>query len=174
MDFLAGMVYQGSQKILQVIFLVLTIFLLYNEFRLYFLHETNTSVSKTKIGPKNFPQIIMCPVPSFDQEFISKYGYKNSYKYSQGQVIGKETIVDWTGNSSFGVEIVESNVSILRNDSNCPKETYISFEVDGLPVYEKVSYKVTKPLHPYGQCCKVIKPMKAEKELIDTFEKNSV
>lgn len=165
------MVDQGArlhlQRILQITFLVLTFFLLYNEFTLYFLRQTNTAVSKTKIGPLNFPQIMMCPVPSFDQEIISKHGYKNSYKYSQGLIKGNKTFVGWAGNSSIGVDIVESNISILKNDTNCPKETFIVFEVDGVGVSEKVSFELTKPLHPYGKCCKIIKPKLAKKELID-------
>ena len=109
----------------------------------------------------------MCPVPSFDQENFSKYGYENSYQYSQGvfrSTARNKDNVGWTGNSSTEVNIVESSVSILKHYTDCPEETDILFDIDGLRVNERASFELSNALFPYGKCCKIIKPERANKE----------
>ena len=86
-------------KIIKISFAIITILLLYDELNIFFIKKpTLSSVSKSQLRPQNFPDIIICPVPGFDQRAIERLGYNSSYSYSMGSMAGGGT--GWFGNQS--------------------------------------------------------------------------
>ena len=75
---------------------VLTFYLLYEDFQLFFSKPTYTSNSESKLQPKNFPSIILCPFPTFDQEELLKIGYEDGYDYAKGKIEGSN-LNSWIG-----------------------------------------------------------------------------
>ena len=52
---------------LKAVFAVMTAYLLYDEISLFVSKPTLTSISRAHLGPEHFPEIRVCPVPSFLQ-----------------------------------------------------------------------------------------------------------
>ena len=48
------------------------------------MKPTLTSVSQTNLTAQNFPEILLCPLPSYNQTALSEVGYADSYWYSYG------------------------------------------------------------------------------------------
>ena len=70
---------------LKLIFFILTSYLLIDELRIFlYVKPTLTSVSQTNLTPHNFPEILLCPLPSYNQSALSEVGYADSYWYSYG------------------------------------------------------------------------------------------
>ena len=59
---------------LKVLFAVMTAYLLYDEISLFVSKPTLTSISRAHLGPEHFPEIRVCPVPSFLQSELQSQG----------------------------------------------------------------------------------------------------
>ena len=100
-------------------FVLLTSYLLLEEFYTFFIvRPTVTTITKSRITPLDFPEIIICPIPSFSQEELLSVGYENSYKYAIGitEEAHDEIIKGWTGNQSqLNVKEVKNRLNSLKN-----------------------------------------------------------
>ena len=62
--------------------IVLTSFLLYEDFHLFLTKPTYSSISNRKLQPVHFPEITLCPFPSFDEDQLGKSLFTNIFKDS--------------------------------------------------------------------------------------------
>ena len=109
-------------RILKFSFLLLTLYLLTEEFIAYLiLKPTLTRLSQDNLKPSNFPDILICPVPSFDLEELQRLGYEHSHDYTMG-VSPFYQSDGWIGNqSAMGAEEVSHKISIIKTVQDCPE-----------------------------------------------------
>ena len=87
---------------------------------------------------KNFPVITVCPVPGFDLEKVSKYGYKSIYQFQRGEIEGKTK--GWSGNSSSPVGDVVQDIVIYKSPKDCP---VVKARFEGKPDFEQLKSNLT-------------------------------
>ena len=109
------------------------------------------------LGSKDFPEISICPYPSFDQSALIKHGYGQSYLYSQGfNRAGK--FIGWNGiNGTMETEELVEEISTLKTVKDCPY-TRILLEDAESEDLKVVPLTLTRAFDPYGRCCQVILP----------------
>ena len=141
--------------IIKLFFVLFTSFLLYEEFFTFWVEKpTHTSSSKVVIGPKDFPDITICPFPSWNQQELVKLGYGQSFEYSKGKLY-ESAMFGWSGNSTgIPLESVFDKISILKNQTECPF-TRILLRSKGREIFKELEFKLTPLCHPSGRCCKV-------------------
>ena len=144
---------------------VLTFYLLYEDFQLFFSKPTYTSNSESKLQPKNFPSIILCPFPTFNQAELLKIGYEDGYDYAKGKIEGSN-LNSWIGNSSSLVENIIDKVAILKSEKDCPGLFIIYDEDQYSHAYESIQYEMTPMAYPNGRCCKAKISAKAKKKIL--------
>ena len=64
----------------------LSSYLLFEDFNLYLAKPTYSSKSVQKLNYEHFPNIFICPFPSYDMKVLLKNGYLNDYDYIKGRV----------------------------------------------------------------------------------------
>ena len=109
-------------RILKFCFLILTLYLLAEEFIAYLiLKPTLTSLTQDRLKPSNFPDILICPFPSFDLVELQRLGYEHSYDYTMGVAPFYQSD-GWIGNqSALGAEEVSHKISIIKTVQDCPE-----------------------------------------------------
>ena len=141
--------------LIKLFFALLTSYLLYQEFVTFWIDKpTYTSSSKVRIGPQDFPDITICPFPSWNQQELVKLGYSQSFEYSKGK-LHESTMFGWSENSTgISIESVFDRISILKNKTECPF-TRVMMRSEGKEIFSQVEFKLTSLYHPSGRCCKV-------------------
>ena len=143
----------GNFAFIKLFFALFTSFLLYEEFFTFLIEKpTHTSSSKVKVGPKDYPDITICPFPSWNPEELRKLGYGNSFDYSKGTL--ESTMIGWSGNSTETVDSVIDKISILKNQTDCPF-TRVLMRSKDKEKFLQVEFKLTSMKHPVGRCCQV-------------------
>jgi len=108
---------------------------------------------------EDFPEIILCPEPSFDAGAAKLRGYNGMEYYLYGiEDFYNYKAMGWAGkNESEGVRKVSEELSVLKSADDCPDKytNYIWFE-DGTG--RNLEFKLVKALYPYYMCCKIITP----------------
>ena len=133
---------------LKVLFAVMTAYLLYDEISLFVSKPTLTSISRAHLGPEHFPEIRVCPVPSFLQSELQRHGYKSSFDFSLGKMRNTE-LKGWFGNHSDW----NISVSTLTRVSDCPDVT-IKFKKEKTISWVQPEMTITRAVYPSGRCCK--------------------
>ena len=142
-------------------FVLLTSYLLLEEFYTFFIvRPTVTSITKSTISPLDFPEILICPIPSFAEDRLVSVGYENSYKYAVGiteEEAHDKTISGWTGNQSqLNVREVKEKVSIIQDVKDCP-ETRADISVEGVMSKITLDMELSYNIYPKGICCKAVR-----------------
>ena len=134
-------------KIFKLIFTIVASCLLIDLFYTFLvLRPTYTSNGKRKMSAEDFPEFIICPLPSVNLDAIESKGYGDQERYFFGiDDIKKGTNqIGWAGNKkSQNVSVVFKDISVL----NSVNEEELA--------YENTQFNLTKMLNPYHQCCKV-------------------
>ena len=141
--------------VIKLFFVLFTSFLLYEEFFTFWVEKpTHTTSSKVVTGPKDFPDITICPFPSWNQQELVNLGYLNMFDYSKGK-LHESPMFGWSGNSTgISLESVIDKISILKNQTECPF-TRVKMWSEGREIFKEVEFKLTSLYHPSGRCCKV-------------------
>ena len=149
-------------RILKICFLVLTLYLLIEEIiDFVIIKPTLTSVTQTNLTPANFPDILICPEKAFDLDYIHKLGYKYSFYYGSGYILG-ESYKGWLGNqTALNVTKVADDVPNLNSLDKCP-EMKGRFKFEGRYKTITLAMALTRVLYHSGKCCRVIKPKEAD------------
>ena len=83
---------------LKLTFAVLTSYLLYEEFYSFLIRKpTHTSSAKIKTTPEDFPDVTICPFPSYNQPELIALGYGQSYEFAKG-ILHNSKLKGWRGN----------------------------------------------------------------------------
>ena len=109
---------------------------------------------KNVVGLENYPDITICPTPSFDAERIKKFGYHNLLEYSYGKMKNSpnNNLDGWAGFGNESVDIINKNISVVQSPVDCPiAKAY--FGQDGL-LEETLTFELTPSIHFSGACCK--------------------
>ena len=142
--------------LMKIFFALFTSFLLYNELITFWIEKpTYTSSSKVKIAPHDFPDITICPFPSWNLQEMLKLGYGQSFEYSKGH-IANTPMTGWSGNTTENTpESVIEKISILKNHTECPF-TRAKMITEGKAKFIPLEFVLTSLYHPSGRCCKVL------------------
>ena len=153
--------------IIYILSIICTSYLLLEDIMLFISKPTYSSNSEEKLQPKNYPNILVCPFPSYDLSQLKKHGYLDAYSYCKGDLQGEgEFTRGWCGKSNEAIEDVIDDISVLKSIRDCPKLEALFLE----PVldwkdwkFEKIEYELTNLLYPHGKCCQAKIPEKAKK-----------
>ena len=58
---------------------------------------THVSHYRTKMKPRHFPVITICPIPSFKKSELTRHGYANSYQFARGKYMHNTEMMGWLG-----------------------------------------------------------------------------
>ena len=146
---------------IKICFVLLTSYLLLEEFYTFFIvRPTLTSITKSRISPLDFPEILICPIPAFAEDRLVSVGYENSYKYAVGITEEEDhdkIITGWTGNQyQLNVKEVQEKVSIIQDVRDCP-ETRVDISVDGVLSKITLDMELSYNIYPKGICCKALR-----------------
>ena len=137
-------------RILKLIFTIFGLWLIsYSIYTFVVVKPTYTSNEQREKGVEDFPEIIICPEPTFDINALTSRGYEGDYfQYFVGS-----PEFGWAGNKSEDVRKVFMEVSTLKTVGDCP----LGFHrfVDTRSVAE---FSMTRALYPFHLCCKIIHP----------------
>ena len=133
---------------LKAVFAVMTAYLLYDEISLFVSKPTLTSISRAPLGPEHFPEIRICPVPSFIQSELQRHGYTSGFDFSKGKMRNTE-LKGWFGNHSDW----NISVSTLVRVRDCPV-VEIRFKKEKTVSWLQPELTITRAVHPSGSCCK--------------------
>ena len=152
----------------------LTTYILYEIFEQFLSKPTFFTNYKEKLQPRHFPDIFVCPLPSFNLSGLVKHGYMNGYYYSLGEM-GDSKLRGWNGNSSTAPGNVLQDISTWISVEDCPK-IRVLFEDETL-IYMNMT--LARMTIPQGLCCQPIISDEAGKSgvvyiaVIDERGKNS-
>ena len=149
-----------------MISIVCTSYLLYKDIYLFTSKPTFTSDSEQKLKPNNFPNILLCPFPSFLLSELKKHGYSEGYEYCKGNIKGSMSR-SWCGNGTKPVEEVVQDIAVLKSSKDCPKMEAFFKKEDHIDFTdwksETIHFEMTKLLNPHGRCCQAKIPKNAKK-----------
>lgn len=159
--------YVGKEyRIFNLGFAIFTSYLLIDELKLYFIYKpTFTSIVQTKLKPGHFPNILICPYPSYDLEELQSIGYDHSYDYSSG-LSEEGNLIGWRGNNTEDdLAAITHNLSVIRTLQDCP-QIKAKFEQNGIMVKKTLSRQLSRAVYPNGRCCRVIIPEIAKSNIV--------
>ena len=145
--------------------IVLSFYLLYEDFEMFLSKPTYTSDNEEFIQPENFPGIFLCPLPAYNLSQLNKHGYTSSFTYITGRVDDKSKI-SWSGNISDEVEKVADEVVMLKSIKDCPG-LHIRFH--RIQKYTEVKFELAYSGNPPSQCCRAIIPENSKEESVITI-----
>ena len=149
---------------LKFAFFVFTVVLLIQQFLEFLIVKpTYTSLSKHHLEPKHFPDMTICPFPSFNRTILNEYGYANSFDYARGKERSKK-FIGWRGRNSSDIEDIILKASTFKTVQDCPTAA-ILLGKDGQSS-TSVSFTLSQALHPSGVCCKAIIPQEAHNHTV--------
>ena len=131
-------------------------------------------------APDHFPDITLCPFPSYNHAKLRSYGYYNSFDYAKVctvilhiklialylNVITLKGRINshmrgWSGNSSNTTpEDIINDISFIRTVEDCPK-TKVNMRLSEKAQYVALSFELTSEVYPSGRCCRAIIPEQA-------------
>ena len=137
----------------QLLCVSFTIFFIYGEIETYLVTKpTVTSNSIEPLGYKNFPEILVCADPAFDQQELSRNGYVEIWRYVLG-LQGPTSQFNFTGWNGNGVG---SSVQLLDRISTLKtvKEVW-AYELKDIQSYKYAKRILKNTIYPYGRCVKI-------------------
>ena len=129
-----------DHRILKIVFIVLTIYLLIDEMRTFLITKpTLTSVTHTGLIPETFPNILICSEEGFDIDSLHHLGYGNGFFYGVGSLSNNPLATGWLGNQTkMNVTEVIYSISKIKTIKDCPK-IFGHFKINGS--YKKVGLR---------------------------------
>ena len=112
--------------------------------------------NKEITGTKNYPDIILCPFPAYNQDSLESHGYSNSFEFAQGINVEKK-LVGWAG-LGRDVRATLDNISIINHSNLCPSTVAVFLDQKGKVKEKKLQMKLTRAFFPTGRCCRAIVP----------------
>ena len=123
----------GNNIILKLTFASLTAFLLFEEFYVFFIVKpTYTTSAKLQIGlkilhplvvgmqiinvtgPDDYPDITLCPFPSYNQPNLLNHGYGHSFEYAKVSILFIVGIYFIHLDNVFDLEITEKKEKLYQ------------------------------------------------------------
>ena len=148
--------------LLKVIFTIMCVLLLMQDFYLALVEKPTLTTSMTEpLALQDFPTITLCPENPVNYTELQRLGFHDIYDYIVGY--NWETNIteyNWRGNSSLSVSEINKRISVLKSAEDCPIATLVYISKD-YTVEERlinVTKSLTKVLFPYHICCKLDVP----------------
>ena len=144
--------------VLNFLFTVFTFYLVIQEIIGYLRFPTHTSKYEVLLERRHHPVIFVCPTNGMDIDGLIKNGYTSGYKYFLGDNFNNHTDFGWSGKgmgseANKTVDEVLKEVSTIKSMEDCPM-TIAHYEKDLATKTKIVPMSLTKPVHPFGICCK--------------------
>ena len=161
----------SDYKIIKACFALLTVLGLYDELYIFFISKpTLSSVSKSKLRPHNYPDIIICPVPGFDQNALARLGYDSSYYYSMGRLGGDGgDYTGWEGNQTESHHTAApGDFFVFKSSADCPV-IGAKFRTAEKLQSEYFKMFLMRGIFPNGRCCRALVPRLAEDMILNTL-----
>ena len=143
-------------RILKYIFVILAMVLVIEEFYIFLvIKPTYTSYENRELMGEDFPEIMVCPEPSFDLQALKSIGYQGPADYFRGRRNKRRTF-NWAGNmKSKNMKKVLGQISTLKNCHSFKQSVWFNANTS-LKAEYGMEMKLTKALFPYHRCCKII------------------
>ena len=153
-------------RVLKWSFTVLTVYLLmYELYNCFVTKPTFQSVTQFPLGPRYFPDIVLCPRESFLLEELTLLGYEMSYYYTFGK-LHNDSGLGWAGrHSQLNVSDVIDRISVIKSVSDCP-ELRAVFKDDEKIEEIQLEMNLTRVMYPNGRCCRAVTPDMSRKKII--------
>ena len=155
-----------DHRILKLSFILLTVYLLFDELVLFFCTKpTLTTKVQSRLQTNQFPEALICSSPAFDQQKLTSMGYEHSYDYILG-ILGGEFLRGWSGNQSdVSIEKILHDISIMKTEDDCPNAR-VKFEENGKIIKFDLSLTLTRPTYPHGRCCQIKLPNRGSSSVL--------
>ena len=150
---------------INILSIVFSLYLLYDDFILFFSKPTFSSDNERILKPENFPGIFVCPMPAYNMSQLKRHGYMTSYHYIMGN-IKNENYRTWAGNGSVEIDKVANDVAMIKGVNDCPSLTvmYSAIKKD-----DRVKFELAYTGSPPGLCCRAIIPENANEDSVETL-----
>ena len=162
-----------DHKYLKIFFIILTLIVLFQEFVLFFIEKpTLTRVTKSKMGPDNFPVVLICPDPATDISFLMTKGYPDTFHYHVGITANDTTesvLSRWSGNGLENVEEIAMNSSVFKTTEDCPA-MQVWWNENNQFGNEYLQFTITRAMFPNHRCCRASPSDNVKKKIIHGFE----
>ena len=155
---------------LKLFFIILCSYFIIQElYVFFFVKPTITRSVKSKMNNDDFPEILLCPEPSYDPEAVEKHGYWDFFLYVTGRDFA------WNGMNESDIKEVYENISVLKSQDDCPIEEFgfILFKPAGSKEvasledgFGGLDFKLTKALYPFHTCCQFVKTNLTDTDII--------
>ena len=134
----------------------------------FIIKPTLSSVSKSQLKPLNYPDIIICPVPGFDQNAIARLGYESSYYYSMGKL--GDGWFGWFGNETETQHSTAhaGDFFVFKSSADCPR-IGAKFRTAEKLQSEYFKMFLMRGIFPNGRCCRALVPRLAEDMILNTL-----
>ena len=156
----------GSKLSINILSVVLSSHLLYDDFNLFLSKPTYSSDNERNLKPENFPGIFLCSMPAYNYSELKRHGYLTMFNYTMG-LMKNNKIAAWSGNGSVEIEKVANDIAMIKTVKDCPnlrvKYTFKKIKLD------RVKFELAYSGNPPGQCCRAIIPENAKDHSAITF-----
>ena len=72
------------------------------------------------IGKYDYPDILMCPLPTMDHQKLRKNGYITNQAYYAGRIKGSE-FDGWAGKEDKNPAALMKELSFFKSSNDCPQ-----------------------------------------------------
>ena len=121
----------------------------YSIYTFVVVKPTYTSNEQREKSVEDFPEIMVCPEPTFDINTLTTRGYKGDYfQYFVGS-----PEFGWAGNKSEDVKKLFMEVSTMKSVEDCPHGFHRFIDT-----ISKADFSLTRALYPFHLCCKILPP----------------
>ena len=124
---------KNFRLLIQILFSIFTLYLLYQELDLYIEIPVHTTKYKKPFNPDQFPDIFICHTPGFKLDKLEQHGYRGSFGFQQGRIgMGDELTWGWQGNkTNSSTEMIIRDISTISSVGDCPP-VYMSAGMENL------------------------------------------
>ena len=160
-------------RIIKLLFLAMTLYLLCDELLLFFLKRpTVISFAEKPLGLNSFPEIVICSKSGFHQKSLELLGYDGALNYRRGTP-RDNSFIGWFGSQPSALDRDRDsflrNISDIKTLEDCP-DLLANFVLNGTFVTRNFSFSLTRAVYPHGQCCRALPPQLAQTILIYELE----
>ena len=108
------------RTLVQMVFTIFTLFLIYQEFALYISIPVHSTHYKKKFSSDQFPDIFVCHIPGFNLDQLKRHSYRGSNAFLFG-ITSNKSVRSWIGNSTeFSTEEIIKDISNISSVDQCP------------------------------------------------------
>ena len=149
-----------ENRFLKLIFIIIASWLIfYSTYTFVVLKPTYSSEEKREISAEDFPEVMICPEPTFDIQSLLSRGHRDYFGY----FVGSKQF-GWAGKNFEDVEKVYREISPFKTISDCPRASHRFKDIQRK---SRADLYLEKALYPYHLCCKISPPKESQSYVLN-------